>query len=147
MSVETYETIAFTCPRINVYQIPPRLIGKPFRTDSWGHLANPLFVGRLRVVQVHDAANSVDKCEIRIEDSNTGELFASAPYVGEHAAQRSEDSSRYWQLRVVHEKKVTYLGIGFEDTSFDFQVSGIFVLGVLVVDVSHRWLYRITQRL
>lgn len=121
---DTYETVIFICPKVSVYQVPP-LSGKGFRTDSWGSLAKPIFVGRLRVMQTYGTVDSASSCDIRIEDAQSGELFASAPYVGEHAVERAQDSSRYYQVRVVHEKKVAYLGIGFDEreTSFDFQVA------------------------
>lgn len=116
---EGYETVLFRCPKINVYQIPRIATGTTFRTDSWGPL-QPIFTGALRVISRYGQGC----CEIRIEESESGELFAAAPYIGFHVAQKAQDSSRYYQLRVVHEKKVAYLGIGFEDreASFDFQV-------------------------
>ena len=76
----------------------------------------------MRVIQTFSDPSTLD---IRIEDAETGELFASAPYIADYAVERSQDSSRYFQLRVVHEKRVAYLGIGFEEreSSFDFQVA------------------------
>lgn len=121
---ETYDSILFICPKVAVYQVPP-LTGKGFKTDSWGPLAQPIFSGRLRVIQTFSTADTSSTCEIRIEDPQTGELFAAAPYIGEHAVERAQDSTRYYQVRVVHEKRVAYLGLGFEEreTSFDFQVA------------------------
>lgn len=121
---EIYDSVLFICSKVAVYQVPP-LTGKGFKTDSWGPLAQPIFSGRLRVLQSFNTSDDSSTCEIRIEDPQTGELFAAAPYIGEHAVERAQDSARYYQLRVVHEKRVAYLGIGFEEreTSFDFQVA------------------------
>ena len=118
---QSYDSVVFSCVSVQVYAVPPPS-GKGFRTDAWGPL-RPIFNGRLRVIETTSTQDS--SLDVRIEDKGSGELFASAPYVAEYAVERALDSSRYFQLRVVHEKRVAYLGIGFEDrdASFDFQVA------------------------
>lgn len=130
MAEDTYETVLLVCPRVEIYVVPPPT-GREFRTDAWGDsLAHPLFTGRLRVIGTFPSST----CDIRIESAGSvddadgkgdGELFVSAPYVGAHAVQRAQDSSRYFLLRVVHERKVAHLGLGFGDreAAFDFQVT------------------------
>lgn len=122
--IDSYESVVFVCPKVMVFQVPPPT-GKGFKTDSWGPMATPIFTGRLRLLQTYGTDAKLSTLDIRIEDATSGELFASAPYIAEYAVERAQDSSRYFQLRVVHEKRVAYLGLGFEerDTSFDFQVA------------------------
>ncbi|CCX35435.1 Putative uncharacterized protein [Taphrina deformans PYCC 5710] len=121
---DNYESVLFVCQKIDVFGVPPPT-GKGFKTDSWGgSLAKPIFTGRLRVIQTYHFDDSPSACEVRIEDGQTGELFAAAPYIGDYAVEKAQDSSRYYQIRVVHDKAVAYLGIGFEEreAAFDFQV-------------------------
>lgn len=66
------------------------------------------------------------KADIVLEDPNTGDLFAAAPYTSTAAVQQANDSGRFFAIRVVGEggMKAT-LGIGFEDRSpaFDFGIA------------------------
>lgn len=49
-----------------------------------------------------EADETAGKCEIRLEDAETGELFANAPYdVTGKAIEAVLDSSRYFVLAVV----------------------------------------------
>ena len=61
-----------------------------------------------------------------LEDGNTGELFAAAPYTSSAVVQQANDSSRFFAVRVQGEggMKAT-LGIGFEDRSpaLDFNIA------------------------
>lgn len=118
--------VTFTCSTVQVYQVPPPS-GKGLRTTQ---IIQPsIFTGSLRLVQSLDPL----KLDIRIEvpitpgeqPASERELFAACPYAHANTVERTTDSSRFFQLRVVHEKRVAYLAIGFEekDLAFDFQVA------------------------
>ncbi|GBN03548.1 Adaptin ear-binding coat-associated protein 1 [Araneus ventricosus] len=68
------------------------------------------------------------KCFIKLEDKNSGELFAKAPidkYPG-IAIEPVTDSSRYFVLRIEDDNgRAAFIGIGFADRgdSFDLNVS------------------------
>lgn len=66
------------------------------------------------------------KADIVLEDGNTGDLFAAAPYTSTAVVQQANDSSRFFAVRVVGEKgmKAT-LGIGFEErgAALDFNIA------------------------
>ncbi|KAL7010101.1 hypothetical protein EMMF5_000120 [Cystobasidiomycetes sp. EMM_F5] len=86
----------------------------------------PIYTGRCRVVETTKAGKST--LTIKLEDSNTGELFAQCPYdLAGKAVEPTLDSSRYFALRVidVNSGKSAYLGMGFRERpeAFDFQVA------------------------
>jgi len=69
-----------------------------FRAADW-NLAEPTWTGRLRIVSVGDA------CTLKLEDRNSGELFAKCPieqYPGV-ALESVSDSSRYFVVRIQDE--------------------------------------------
>ncbi|KAH0445928.1 hypothetical protein IEQ34_025237 [Dendrobium chrysotoxum] len=87
-----------------------------------------LWKGRLRIIE------KGDKCQIRMEDKDSGELFALCPYdVAGQSVESVLDSSRYFVLRVESDdpssassaKKRAFIGMGFQDRSesFDFNVA------------------------
>ena len=90
-----------------------------------------LWKGRLRILETSSASSS--SCSIRLEDKDSGELFAECPYdVTGTSVEPVLDSSRYFVLRVESEapgggggKKKAYIGMGFQDRSdsFDFNVA------------------------
>lgn len=65
------------------------------------------------------------KTDILLEDPNSGNLFAAAPYTDLGVVEHTLDSSRFFAVRVVGEGRKAVLGIGFEDRSeaFDFSVT------------------------
>lgn len=69
---ELVERTLHICREVNVFKIPPRPDAGGFHSGEW-RIADKIFTGRLRVVSIGDA------CELRLEDPNTGELFAVCP--------------------------------------------------------------------
>lgn len=88
-----------------------------------------LWKGRLRILETSSSTTST--CSIRLEDKDSGELFAECPYdITGTSVEPVLDSSRYFVLRVESEapgggKKKAYIGMGFQDRSdsFDFNVA------------------------
>jgi len=79
------------------------------RANEW-NLDNPDWVGRLRLLGVGN------KCVIKLEDKNTGELFAKAPIddCPGPAIEAVSDSSRYFVLRIQDDNSKHYATIIFE---------------------------------
>ena len=60
-------------PEVFVYKIPPRPSAKGYRAADW-NLTKPVWTGRMRCV-----ARGSGRCELRLEDKDSGELFAACP--------------------------------------------------------------------
>lgn len=76
------ETILSITPLVYIYGIPPlKSLSRGHRAAEW-NVDKPMWEGRLKVVEISDVDNPKSEltCELRLEDVNTGELFASAPY-------------------------------------------------------------------
>ncbi|KAK3678055.1 hypothetical protein LTR78_002150 [Recurvomyces mirabilis] len=124
----SYQRILFVTPTLHVYGIPPLSSNRGFSAGTWTSPTQPtaqeIFTGRLRIVET--TAETGIKVDIVIEDPNTGDLFAAAPYTSQAVVQQANDSSRFFAVRVQGEggMKAT-LGIGFEDRSpaFDFSIA------------------------
>lgn len=101
-----------------VFKIPPRASAKGYRAADW-KLDAPDFTGRLRVLE------KATKCEIRIEDRNSGQLFAACPV--EHypgvSVEPVTDSSRYFVICIQDSGRKAYIGIGFADRSDSFDLN------------------------
>jgi hypothetical protein len=87
-------------------------------------VADKIFDGRLRVIAREELLL------VRIEDPNTGDLFAVAPVeLGKKdiVVEGATDSSRYFVLRVEDpvSKRHAFLGMGFTERgdAFDFNVA------------------------
>ncbi|GFR21742.1 NECAP-like protein CG9132 [Trichonephila clavata] len=119
--MEEYETVILVKQEVFVFQIPPRATNRGYRAADW-KLHSPDWVGRMRIV------SKGKKCFIKLEDKNSGELFAKAPidkYPG-IAIEPVTDSSRYFVLRIEDDNgRAAFIGIGFADRgdSFDLNVS------------------------
>jgi len=127
-SDSAFQRVLFVTNDVHVYGIPPITSTKGFSASSWTHPTQPtaqqIFTARLRIIETSVNANV--KADIILEDSNTGDLFAAAPYTSTAVVQQAQDSSRFFAVRVQGEggMKAT-LGIGFEDRSpaFDFSIA------------------------
>ncbi|XP_061215439.1 adaptin ear-binding coat-associated protein 2 [Neopsephotus bourkii] len=118
---EEYEAVLCVKPAVHVYRLPPRASNRGYRAAEW-QLEQPAWSGRMRVT----ARGSV--AFIKLEDKNTGELFAQAPveqFPG-IAVESVTDSSRYFVIRVEDGNgRRAFLGVGFVDRgdAFDFNVA------------------------
>ncbi|KAJ9081828.1 hypothetical protein DSO57_1010718 [Entomophthora muscae] len=119
--MEEFTSVLLVVKECYVYQIPPLLKSEGHRASDW-NVDNFLWKGRLRL------ATKGDKLTIRLEEPETGELFAACPYnESDNSVEAVIDSSRYFVIRVVDpiSGKHAYLGMGFSDRSeaFDFNVA------------------------
>ncbi|KAG2041906.1 hypothetical protein BDR03DRAFT_1089099 [Suillus americanus] len=117
---EEVESILYIAREISVYKIPHLKANEGHRANDWGDLAQPLWKGRLRIVEKSSGA------ALMFEDAQTGELFARAPYDALKPCVESVlDSSRYFVIRVEDNGKKAYIGMGFAERtdSFDFNVA------------------------
>ncbi|CAL8078948.1 unnamed protein product [Calicophoron daubneyi] len=114
-----YENVLLVKNEVFVYRIPPRQSNRGYRAADWG-LDSPCWTGRLRVV-----VKGKD-LTIKLEDRNTGELFAACPvdaYPG-IAVEPVLDSSRYFVIRLVADDgRTTFTGIGFSERSDSFDLN------------------------
>ncbi|KAF8759884.1 hypothetical protein RHS01_01480 [Rhizoctonia solani] len=120
MEDDDIESILFICREAMVFKIPPRQSNAGYRAAEWGDLGSPLWKGRMRIIERNSG------CSIRLEDSQTGEVFAQAPYdVTGMSVEAVLDSSRYFVLRAEDQGRKAYIGIGFAERaeSFDFNVA------------------------
>ncbi|KAM3878187.1 adaptin ear-binding coat-associated protein 2 [Diretmus argenteus] len=117
----SYESILCVKPEVHVYQIPPRASNRGYRAADW-KLDEPAWTGRMKITSKGKVAI------IKLEDRNTGELFAQAPvdqYPG-CVVEAVTDSSRYFVIRIEDGNgRHAFIGLGFADRgdSFDFNVA------------------------
>lgn len=123
MSSDTseYERVVLVKPEVFVYRIPVRTTNRAYRAADW-KLDAPDWTGRMRIVAVGA------KCIIKLEDKNSGELFAACPVEAfpSPAVESVSDSARYFVIRLKDEGgRSAFIGIGFMDRSdsFDFNVA------------------------
>lgn len=122
------ESILYIGREVSVYKIPPLKKNEGHRAQEWGDLGNPLWKGRLRIIERKSGV------AIQFEDANTGELFAKAEYdPAKPSVEAVLDSSRYFVVRVEDAGKRAYIGMGFleRSDSFDFNVA--------LQDYTKRW--------
>ncbi|XP_026874540.1 adaptin ear-binding coat-associated protein 2 [Electrophorus electricus] len=121
MADADYESILCVKPEVHVYRIPPRASNRGYRAADW-KLDEPAWSGRLKITAKAKIAY------IKLEDKNTGELFAQAPveqYPGP-AVEAVTDSSRYFVIKIEDGSgRHAFIGLGFADRgdSFDFNVA------------------------
>nr|XP_005996358.2 PREDICTED: adaptin ear-binding coat-associated protein 2 [Latimeria chalumnae] len=121
MAEVDYESVVCVKPEVHVYRIPPRATNRGYRAAEW-QLDQPAWSGRMRITAKGKIAY------IKLEDKNSGELFAQAPvdqYPG-IAVEGVTDSSRYFVLRIEDGNgRHAFIGIGFVDRgdAFDFNVA------------------------
>ncbi|GJM93913.1 hypothetical protein PR202_ga10508 [Eleusine coracana subsp. coracana] len=104
---EPLELVLFQVAECYVYLIPPRKTAASYRADEW-NVNKWAWEGALKVV------SRGEDCIIKLEDKNTGELYARA-FLREgepHPVEPVIDSSRYFVLRVeenIGDKAVLFL--------------------------------------
>ncbi|KAG0697023.1 hypothetical protein DFH29DRAFT_948554 [Suillus ampliporus] len=114
------ESILYIAREVSVYKIPHLKANEGHRANDWGDLAQPLWKGRLRIIEKSSSA------ALMFEDAQTGELFARAPYDPlKPCVEAVLDSSRYFVIKVEDTGKKAYIGMGFAERtdSFDFNVA------------------------
>ncbi|KAL1463746.1 hypothetical protein WDU94_015471 [Cyamophila willieti] len=117
--MESYESILLVKSEVFVFKIPPRTTVRGYRAADW-NLQEPQWTGRMRLV-------TKDKeCILKLEDKNSGELFAQCPidtYPGV-AIETVSDSSRYFVLRIKDDGgRQAFIGLGFSDRSDSFDLN------------------------
>ncbi|ENN70378.1 NECAP-like protein CG9132 [Dendroctonus ponderosae] len=118
--MDTYESVVLVKPEVYVFNVPPRLSNRGYRAADW-NLGEPEWTGRMRLISKGNTLS------IKLEDKNTGELFARCPiesYPGV-AIESVTDSSRYFVLRIQDDNalRTAYIGIGFGDRSDSFDLN------------------------
>ncbi|KAK6143954.1 hypothetical protein DH2020_020774 [Rehmannia glutinosa] len=119
---ETFEHTLLVVREVSVFKIPPRPTSGGYKCGEWLQ-SDKIWSGRLRVV----SGNS--RCEIRLEEPNSGELFAACfvnPGQRDAAVEPVLDSSRYFVLRIEDGRgKHAFVGLGFSERNeaFDFNVA------------------------
>ncbi|XP_023511718.1 uncharacterized protein At1g03900-like isoform X2 [Cucurbita pepo subsp. pepo] len=119
---ETFEHTLLVVREVSVYKIPPRTTSGGCKCGEWLQ-SDKIWSGRLRVVSCKD------RCEIRLEDPNSGELFAACfvnPGQRENSVEAVLDSSRYFVLKIEDgQGKHAFVGLGFAERNeaFDFNVA------------------------
>mmetsp|Transcript_24173 Transcript_24173/g.33265 ORF Transcript_24173/g.33265 Transcript_24173/m.33265 type:complete len:285 (+) Transcript_24173:88-942(+) len=122
MDEEVSEQTVLLVKDVSVYKIPPRTRSEGFNSGEW-KVIDKIWNGRLRVVIVGT------RCEVRLEDITSGELFAMCPVVvgmKDAVVEPARDSSRYFIVRVEDDKgHHAFLGLGFveRNDAFDFNVA------------------------
>ncbi|CAK8536342.1 unnamed protein product [Lathyrus sativus] len=122
--IEPLEIVLFQVPECYVYIIPPRMSAASYRADEWD-VNKWTWEGILKVV------SKGEECIIKLEDKNTGELYARAFLRnGEpHPVEAVIDSSRYFVLRIEENiggrLRHAFIGIGFRERTeaYDFQAA------------------------
>ncbi|KAF9792826.1 hypothetical protein BJ322DRAFT_1031572 [Thelephora terrestris] len=124
---EEIESILYMCREVSVFKIPPLKKNEGHRAQEWGDLGNPLWKGRMRIIEKGAGVT------IKLEDPTTG-VFANAPYdPAKPSVEGVLDSSRYFVVRVEDGGRKAYIGMGFleRSDSFDFNVA--------LQDYTKRW--------
>eukprot|EP00899_Mesostigma_viride_P000801 jgi/Mesvir1/10721/Mv13799-RA.1 len=107
---------------VSIFKIPPRTSSGGYTSGDW-RVSDKLFAGRLRVT------SKGPLCQIYLEDTNTGELFATCPVqLGKRdlAVEQAKDSSRNFVIRLDDGKgHHAFVGLSFAERSeaFDFNVA------------------------
>lgn len=121
---ENAELVLFQVKECYVYMIPPRKSTASYRADEW-NINKWDWEGALKVV------SKGEECTIRLEDKNTGELYAQSPVRGDQPlpVEAVIDSSRFFVLRIEdnsgQQLRHAFIGIGFRERvpAYDFQAA------------------------
>ncbi|KAJ4868595.1 hypothetical protein Rs2_49854 [Raphanus sativus] len=108
-SEETLEHTLLVVREVSVCKIPPRTTSGGYKCGEWLQ-SDKIWSGRLRVVSCKD------RCEIRLEDSSSGDLFGACfvdPERRENSVAgfvevfRAENRRRAWEVRVHRARRGT----------------------------------------
>jgi hypothetical protein len=119
---EGFEHTLLVVREVAVYKIPPRTTSGGYKCGEWLQ-SDKIWSGRLRVI------SRKDRCEIRLEEPNSGDLFAACfvfPGQREGSVEPVLDSSRYFVLKIEDgQGKHAFIGLGFTERNeaFDFNVA------------------------
>ncbi|KAI7743609.1 hypothetical protein M8C21_000808 [Ambrosia artemisiifolia] len=119
---EAFEHTLLVVREVSVFKIPPRSTSGGYKCGEWLQ-SDKIWSGRLRVVSCNN------RCDIRLEDPNSGDLFAACfvhPGQRESAVEPVLDSSRYFVLKIEDGTgKHAFIGLGFTERNeaFDFNVA------------------------
>ncbi|CCU75411.1 NADH pyrophosphatase [Blumeria hordei DH14] len=129
---DSIQRVLHTSPSVLIYNIPPLSSSKGYIAASWtADKKRHIFTARLRIIETAVAISSAPldeklRVDIILEDPNSGQLFAAAPYFQPEVVLQALDSSRFFAVRVQGEGgRKAVLGIGFEERTeaFDFSVA------------------------
>ncbi|KAJ3740568.1 adaptin ear-binding coat-associated protein 1 [Lentinula detonsa] len=112
------ESVLHVAREVSVFKIPPLKTNEGHRAGEWGDLAQPLWKGRLRILEKSSGVS------ILFEDGTT--VFAKADYdPANPSVEAVLDSSRYFVVRIEDNGRKAYIGMGFIERtdSFDFSVA------------------------
>ncbi|KAJ0695579.1 putative PH-like domain superfamily, NECAP, PHear domain-containing protein [Helianthus annuus] len=119
---DSFEHTLLVVREVSVFKIPPRSTSGGYKCGEWLQ-SDKIWSGRLRVISCNN------RCEIRLEDPNSGDLFAACfvnPGQRETAVEPVLDSSRYFVLKIEDGTgKHAFVGLGFTERNeaFDFNVA------------------------
>ncbi|KAJ4967859.1 hypothetical protein NE237_014560 [Protea cynaroides] len=119
---ESFEHTLLVVREVSVFKIPPRSTSGGYKCGEWLQ-SDKIWSGRLRVVSCKE------RCEIRLEDPHSGDLFAACfvhPGQRENSVETVLDSSRYFVLKIEDGTgKHAFIGLGFNERNeaFDFNVA------------------------
>ncbi|CDO56977.1 hypothetical protein DV451_001079 [Geotrichum candidum] len=125
MSVEidnSLERTLYASSSVQIYQVPPlKSLAQGHRAAGWD-VSNPIWEGSLRVLEIEDLTTGALTGQLRLFDTQSGELFAAAPYTKDgKGIEPVSDSGRYFAVRVVNGTQSAVLGLGFKDRSEAFE--------------------------
>ena len=131
LPADVIQRVLFIGPKVHIYQVPPLTSTKGYMAASWTADPKRLILEGARLRVIETAVPAADGKEtvttnILLEDGQSGELFAGAPYTAAAVVEQVLDSSRFFAIRVQGEGgRKAVLGVGFEERSeaFDFGVS------------------------
>lgn len=118
----TFKHTLLVVREVSVHKIPPLNTSGGYKCGEWLQ-SDKIWTGRLRVVSCKN------RCEIRLEDPSTGDLFAACFVENgrrDNSVEPCLDSSRYLVLKIDDGRgKHAFVGVGFgeRNEAFDFNVA------------------------
>jgi len=115
---DDYEQTLLILKECFVYRIGPRPNAAGYKAQDWDP-TKFIWSGRLVIVEKGES------CTIKLEDPNSGEVFATCPVDGT-AVEPVLDSSRYFVIRIQDGSgRHAFVGMGFTERSdaFDFNAA------------------------